>query len=322
MLSRVKHEARSSPTAQELETRLWAALHRASAVQIQPYTVHDLVEIIGRVNPARLRSLTVDFVRYSDSDSSEREATEALQLLTGLRSLSIVNVKASHVLAWSSSTVLPRLRALSVRAGWPLEQSLRWAAALAPNVALMAVRALGSSGIAPLPSPLDLPPLSFPHLRILAFGGIATFPTGLLFIPLCKLEALHVRLAKRDSNSIAVPSPLPTRFPIALRELVVEAPAGETVTDLAALETACGRHDVTFVSRQYFTPAPRRVAAGPSAPVVVAPPKPGQAAQVQDTLGWAMERTRWLAELEDGPGLQEMAEAAERLRERRAIERS
>ncbi|GAA5912716.1 hypothetical protein JCM8208_007738 [Rhodotorula glutinis] len=222
----------------------------------------------------------------------------------------------------SPSATLPRLQTLSLKGGPSLEYNLNLAATLAPAVEKVSIiNSWWSSSTAP-PSSFDLAPSSFPQVRLLAVDSVSTFPIGLLSLPLRKLESLRVKLVKGDTDTMSVPSPLPTRFPIAMRELVVEWPGGATVTGLDALEAACIQHGVAFVARRYVGPVPRPPWAPPGAPVVVAPPVPGQATHMQDTLGWASERIRWLEELDDGPGLQEMAEATELLRERRAIERS
>ncbi|GAA5847502.1 hypothetical protein JCM9279_000515 [Rhodotorula babjevae] len=321
VLRRLTGDARLSSLAREVEARLWTALGTAITVELQPDSLAELENVAQRIHTTRLRSLTVDLSLFTGA-SGERSPPETVQLLAGLRSLSISNVKGPHTLTWLASTVLPRLRTLSVHAAWPLEQSLRLAADLAPNIAKLSVSVIGSSRVASFPEALDLPSPSFSRLRLLNLDGPSTFPTGLLFLSLCKLEALRVKLVQGTDYGdefLCVTSPFPSRFPVALREILVESPAGARVFGLDAFETACGQHDVSLVAGEYFTPAPcRRASERPIWP----PLEPGQVDLVEETLSWAMERTRWLEELEDGPGMQEMAEAVERLRERRAIERS
>ncbi|GAA5853297.1 hypothetical protein JCM9279_003350 [Rhodotorula babjevae] len=170
---------------------------------------------------------------------------------------------------------------------------------------------------------LALPNPLLPALRVLDVQHAARYLDGFHEIRLPSLEHLHLAF---DDSATILPydadylAPAPT----SLRSLTISYASLKRLAPAASLITRCADLDIHLsIHRRLASPealTQRRYVRSDTG-FVAAPYRP-QALALEETLTWARNRARWLREMGDGPGLQELAEAAVRLRERHVVHES
>ncbi|GAA5847478.1 hypothetical protein JCM9279_000501 [Rhodotorula babjevae] len=303
-----------------LESSAVAALGRVSSLQQLFANGPRLFQNLLHVDSKRLRALSITFKPGSVLPS----LSDLLVRFDALREVTLIFMSLRHMYS-NASGALRLVRRLKIQANMSLEDGLRLASRLAPQVdilTLVCTAPARAGQLLDVSKPLD--DITLPQLRRLVVEGALTPSPALLLAEVFpRLEAYHIALSPAANPPPSAHDTLlpPARLPPCLREVVVDMPteiSDAVLSSMSALEGACERHDVASRVRWPF------VRAGPHALVLNAPPAlvRSRASQVCATLSWATERTRWLGELGDLPGLDEMAAAVERLRERREIERS
>ncbi|BGP49183.1 hypothetical protein JCM10450v2_005066 [Rhodotorula kratochvilovae] len=222
---------------------------------------------------------------------------------------------------WPTGLSFPALRSLHLSTLENIPAALHFAHVLAPNLERVKVRS-----IQPPSSPsLVAPHTIFRSLRTLSLDLVGIAPPLLHAFTASPLQHLAVQSRVYFSDSanwpishndiVSAPSTLRTVSFTSMFSLSTPVPA-----DFAAACAARGvRLDVQGSSRsgpvdEFFERT--TTLDGPR----MAEVEEEQADAVEDTLAWAQRRARWLRAVDDGAGMQELAEATRRLRERQVME--
>lgn len=296
------------------------AMGRISALDLLNMWPEDAVSNLKLVDPLRLHTLIMWF-REPDIVALH-EVPAMLQHLIGLRDLELDMVYVvdtdGGLYEDPARAVLPSLKTLKLR-DIALEDSLRFAAAFTPGITTLIVQDPSFSSnpeVPPFRPTLD----ALPQLRRVVVSGPWAFETSLLSILPLYVEHLHVKLVPRAAGFVQVTHAVGARPPDSLRELVIEFPQSAVMFELpmAEVKSLCARFDIAFrLYRRYAVPRPY-----PRRPGPVLWNAPTDVDETREVLAWATARVEWLYEMGDAQGLEEMVAVTERLKERRAIERS
>ncbi|GAA5947488.1 hypothetical protein JCM3775_001151 [Rhodotorula graminis] len=275
------------------------------------------------------RSATLSRLSIDNSSSLVPLDDQLVAALNGLQSLVELNVGDMSSPLWLSMEQRVRLehvKKLTVgRAGVEAyyHEVLLLAHHITPQArTLCIVFTLSESAL-----DLALPEPLLPTLRVLDIQHAQDEFAACHESRLSALEHLHIAFDCPVSVFPYKVDYLPPA-PTALRRITLSYPSLKRLTPPAALLACCTFLNIHLsVHRRLASPeaftASRvvTVGAGEQAANVVAPSR-SQALALEETLTWARNRARWLRETGDGPGLQELAVAAVRLRERHLLHES
>lgn len=321
-VNQFKDYIRPSDDVGHLESCAVAALGRISSLQLSYVNGPQFAYNLYHVDSERLRTLSI----WVQPPREVQHLSDVLERFDALREVTLI-VPRLHMAYVDFLRPPSSVTRLETKAAMSFEDGLRFAARFAPQVEILTLVCTSPTRAGDLvdaSKPLD--GIVLPRLRRLVLEGASTsFGTYLLANVFPRLEAYHVALAPPTnpppSNQIQDTLSPSARLPPSLREVVIEMSSSfsdAVLTSLCALNAACDRHGIAYRTRWPFARAQAHTTVLDAPPAVVS----SRASQVCETLSWATERTRWLGELGDLPGLDEMAAAVGRLRERRAIERS
>jgi len=304
--------------AEFLVTRIEQMLAQVRSLALSDVSASVLVDILRFVDAGSLRRLDVDL--YAQDVSSDK-IVGALQHLRVLETLSLWNLRLNEDWVMGLHAPLSSVRGLTIAGELRFDDALHIAAILTPNVQSLTVSTWRAEPHLSLVTARALPAGGLSHLRSLTLtleADSSTFPTSILSLDLPSLRSLRIECKSRSVHgNLDVPLPLPHTFPAALRRISLVLHSSVAMPKLGDLAAACTATGVDLDVQRSLG----RSSAVSSAPDAGSPTPKGQAAAVRETLEWALRRPNWLEELEDAQGLQEMSEAAARLRERRCIER-
>ncbi|GAA5856462.1 hypothetical protein JCM9279_003537 [Rhodotorula babjevae] len=305
-----------------LTSRFEQTLGSITALEVRQSGAAKLGTILKHVDGRRLERLEL---HLSWVPGTGREAIMAkFEHLVGLRTLVIHGFGG-----YTSRTSLPSLRNVKIRGLTSFKNCLKFVLAVAPNVETLVIESNRRYRAA---SKRPHKPVGvFQHLRRLSLSGSSRFPQRFLAQDHPRLESMVCDLSSMGPGTIDVKPPPSSTLPSNLRRLVLRVDPLAVVPSLPDLASACTASAVDFslerrtsatMRAEPFEPmsAPAPFDGAGSAPPLVPSTRPGQGAAVRDTLEWATRRAAWLEALDDGPGLQELAEATIRLRERQRIE--
>ncbi|BGP41048.1 hypothetical protein JCM10449v2_005017 [Rhodotorula kratochvilovae] len=273
-------------------------------------------------NSSNIRSLMLYAASGRFPTSALAALMSAAQRFEGLTEIIIDGVVDEDATAnWPTGLSFPALRSLHLSTLENIPAALHFAHVLAPNLERVKVRS-----IQPPSSPsLVAPHTIFRSLRTLSLDLVGIAPPLLHAFTASPLQHLAVQSRVYFSDSanwpishndiVSAPSTLRTVSFTSMFSLSTPVPA-----DFAAACAARGvRLDVQGSSRsgpvdEFFERT--TTLDGPR----MAEVEEEQADAVEDTLAWAQRRARWLRAVDDGAGMQELAEATRRLRERQVME--
>ncbi|GAA5905448.1 hypothetical protein JCM8208_004282 [Rhodotorula glutinis] len=307
------------------------ALGRVKTLSAMWLSSKLLSQALGGTRAATLSRLSLD------GSTSSLELTDAVvAALNGLKSLvdfqfDMLSSLPSYRARMQECVPLERVRTLTL-VHTRFEAGFREALVLAHHIAprartLNIMHSLISPPAAP-PAGSVLPDPLLPALRVLDVQHAQHY-----------IAAFHeIRLPALEHFSLSLDGPVSV-FPYqadylpptatALRTITLSYPSLKRLSPPADLLARCADLSIhlsthrRLASPALFTHARRLAAAGAGEHAVgVVAPSRSQALALEETLTWARNRARWLRETGDGPGLQELAEAALRLRERHLVHES
>ncbi|BGP49210.1 hypothetical protein JCM10450v2_005093 [Rhodotorula kratochvilovae] len=294
------------------------ALGRVTVLCIEGYDQRRLCTVLQTVDASRLRSLM--FMDALCIETTHGQAfLDAVHALVALEELAFGMLSATAAADWATNARFPSLRILGFRLGRELsyEAGLRVAHCIAPALTSLRIntgaRTLKSEPDPPLPSPI------LPTLRRLVFCKLRSYePLIDKHLP-PHLALLDVEIYP-PVDTFPLPLSVLSPSPSNLRSVSLTFSSSAPLPVPADFTAACTAADVHL--GVYRTPSTERWFRRPlpGARDVSAHASAEQAAAVCETLDWARRRAEWLLEADDPVGLQELAEATLRLRERQVID--
>lgn len=303
------------------------ALGRGERLLVRWSVGEDLLaRLLGGTHSANLTHLSIDAPASLTPLSDEVVA--ALNGLESLIAFDLGDVSSANRARMQECVRLEHVQTLALgRVGVAsLNETLILAHHIAPHARYLHIK----STLAAPPASAALPEPLLPALRYLNIQRAQRCLDALREIHLPALEHLHLSFDTCFSTFPYKTDHLPSTS-TALHTITLSYPSLKRLAPPAALLARCADLSIRLsidrrlasadaLTRSRRGPADAGTGNGNGTGVVVA--SRSQALALEETLTWARNRARWLRETGDGPGLQELAEATVRLRERHLVHES
>ncbi|GAA5905445.1 hypothetical protein JCM8208_004281 [Rhodotorula glutinis] len=298
-----------------LKGALRVALGKVTSLSLHSAQEKSMVDALSHVGATRLRRLSLICPRWRAPLADD--LLEVLRTLVNLVELELDGVDADALVVMRRDLRLPSVRSVILETGLCYTEDLDLAHLIAPSITRLAIRdpitafEIGANNVE-LPSPL------LPTLRTLVLD-LDYYRDDFHEINLPHLEHYHIHHRFDWSTFPLEIKKVPFKSR-SLRAITVSLRAVHLGDSYTTFRDACAVAGVRLVVNQHpvtdetltdassFTVDPR------SDPHV--PPGTRRADTLKKLFDWAGRRAQWLCDVDDGSGLQELAEAAVRLQER------
>ena len=298
-----------------LRSSLRSALGKVRSLEMEAVGDHSLLEVLECVDQAHLRKL--HWVEPVWPSRSDIEVERAVSKLVGLVELEISCADRDELLEVQRRLRLPAVRSIVLGdTQMSYEESLAFAHDIAPSIHRLTIR-VPTSRTRQTPNPLPSPLL--PTLKSLIVEAY-TYRPAFHQVDLPSLEHFKVALESDCDYFPLEVDEVPFRA-APLRTIALAFQGHPSLEPSEALVQACRAADVRL-SVQHGPASVQQLQATVFQDVRAQALVEGKLDTVLDTLDWARRRAQWLHDVEDGPGLHELAEATVRLHERHVMDRA
>lgn len=242
-------------------------------------------------------------------------------------SIDMVGAYVSEIGPWAPR-LMSSVRTIELRSHLPLGDAISYAARLAPEAETLVIHSYQPFVMMPN-SPLPPPPDTLPKVRHLTLSGLPVLPIPLASLPMLSLRTFEFKVGDWQPRSARLTFPFVWPFLlqanasiVVLRHVAITNCSASAAAHFATVRPALAAHNIGLSVQtrrdevdHFAWPGTRWEEKPDVRPLCVE-----QADAVQATLAWAVERARWLVELGDGTGMQELAEAMKVLRDRQKLD--